>query len=574
MSEITGEWQPSEIPPKHDSPGQGSPGKSAAGTVAAGILTSRVIGFIRERAVAHFFGVSAYGDVWQVAFRGPNILQNLLGEGTISAGFIPIYSRMLAEGREHEAGRFAGAIFGLLIAVAAGMTLVGFILAEPIVMLFAPGWLNDASEVAEGTLAINRFALSVQALKIIFPMTGILVLSAWCLGVLNSHRRFFMPYFAPVLWNVAIIAGLTAAAYVLFAPEAGLPEEISSAQRQQLLFAGFYGALAGGVLQFLVQLPLVFRELTGFRISFSTRVAGVREALSAFGPVVLGRGVYQLSSYLDMFLASYLVQGAVSSLRYAQMLYVLPVSLFGLSVAASELPELSRITQLQLRAFMQRLTRSMRQMLFMTIPAVVGYLIFGLLIVGAIFQSGEFDPNDSWLVYFVLVGYTLGLLATTISRLLQNAFYALHDTKTPAKIAAVRVGISTASALPLMLYLDQFSVSEVLGLTPGDQFLFLGSVGLAIGASIGAWLELWQLVRRLRRKFETVMLPWQAMGRMTATALAAAAPALVLWWILPEWHVALEAVVVVGAYGIVYLGASYLQKAPELESWGGKLFKR
>lgn len=549
-------------------------GRNSAATVASGILTSRLVGFVRERAIAHFFGVGAHADVFQVAFRGPNLLQNLLGEGTISAAFIPIYSRMIEEGRHDEAGRFAGAIFGLLLAVAAALSLLGILLAEPIVTIFTPGFLDDASRVAAGELSINRFELAVQAVRIIFPMTGLLVLAAWCLGVLNSHRRFFLPYFAPVLWNAAIIGSLLAAASVLLDGGVWQYVGISTEQRSDLLFAAFYGALFGGFLQFTVQLPLVFNVMRGFSVSISTRVKGVKEALRAFGPVVAGRGVYQLSSYLDIFLGSFLAAGAVSSLRYAQMLYMLPVSLFGLSVAASELPELSRVPAERLDAFLDRIRRSLSQMLFLTVPTLIGYLIFGLLIVGAIFRTGEFGINDAWLVYLVLATYSLGLLATTMSRLLQNAFYALNDTKTPAKIAAVRVAISAMVAVPLMLLLDDVSVQQVGGFGAVDDPLFLGAVGLAVGATAGAWIELWRLKRTLTGKVPALSLPWDRAGRMTATCVLAAVPALVVWWLVPDWHVALKAALVVATYAFVYLGAAYLQDMPEMQSWMGRLRKR
>lgn len=552
------------------------PSSSAAGTVASGIFTSRIIGFVRERAVAHFFGVGAHADVFQVAFRGPNLLQNLLGEGTISAAFIPIYSKMIEEGREEEAGRFAGAIFGLLLAAAAALSIFGVLLAEPIVAVFTPGFLDDASEVADGTLPINRYELAVRAVRIIFPMTGVLVLSAWCLGVLNSHRRFFLPYFAPVLWNVAIITGLVLGAFTFLDPGVDFwsLDALETDTQTGLLFAGFFGALAGGLLQFFVQLPLVLRLMKGFRVSFSRKVKGVMEAIRAFGPVVAGRGVYQVSSYLDMFLASFLMGGAVASLRYAQMLYILPVSLFGLSVAASELPELSRFSADRIEPFIRRLNRSAGQMLFMTIPTLVGYLVFGLLIVGAIFRTGTFDLNDSWLVYLVLAGYSLGLLATTMSRLLQNAFYALRDTKTPAKIAVLRVGVSAAVAVPLMFVLDRMQVGDIIGLAAVDQPLFLGAVGLALGATCGAWLELWRLTRSLKKKVDLFTLPWSAVGGMTIQALIAAAPAALLWTVLPDWHVALNAGLVLSVYVVVYLGIALLRGSPEMKAWSGRLFKK
>ncbi|MGD2116160.1 MAG: lipid II flippase MurJ, partial [Acidobacteriota bacterium] len=169
--------------------------------VAGGILASRVFGFLRQRAIAHFFGTSPHADVFVFALRAPNILQNLLGEGTLSASFIPVYSRMLEEGREEEAGRFAGAIFGLLLALAGGLALLGVLFAEPIVAVLAAGFLGDSG-------AVDRYPLAVTAVRITFPMVGVLVLHAWALGILNSHRRFFLPYVAPVLWNGAIIAAL------------------------------------------------------------------------------------------------------------------------------------------------------------------------------------------------------------------------------------------------------------------------------------------------------------------------------------------------------------------------------
>ncbi len=543
-----------------------SPRRNAAGVVAGGILASRLFGFARERALAHFFGLGAYADVFQVAFRGPNLLQNLLGEGTISAAFIPIYSKMLAAGREREAGRFAGAIFGLLLALTALLALAGILLAEPVVTIFAAGFRGDAAAVAAGELSVNRFELAVRAVRIIFPMTGLLVLAAWCLGVLNSHRRFFLPYFAPVVWNAAIIGALIVGARMTLGSGADA--------RTDLLFAAFYGALLGGFLQFAAQAPLVFRLLRGFRLSLSAKVAGVREALRAFGPAVAGRGVYQVSSYLDLLLASCLAAGAVSALRPAQMLYVLPISLFGMSVAASELPELSRFGADKSEAFAQRLSRSLRQMLFLTIPTCIGYLAFGLLIVGALFRTGAFGSEDAWLVYLVLAGYSLGLLATAMSRLLQNAFYARKNTRTPARIAVLRVVVSTIAAVPAMLLLDGVAVGAVAGSLLETRTLYLGSLGLAAGATIGAWVELWRLQRSLGALLPAFCLPWEAVRRMAAMALVAAAPAGVAWFLTPRLPVAIEALVVVSIYAAGYLAIAYMRRVPELARLSGRLVRR
>ena len=251
----------------------GAEGESAAGSVAGGIFLSRIFGLLRERAVAYFFGVGAHADVLQVAFKSPNLLQNLLGEGTISAAFIPIYSRLIEEERPEAAGRFAGAVFGLLLAAAGGVALLGVVFAEPIVTVLAPGFLDDTARVAAGELPFNRFDLAVRAVRIIFPMAGVLVLSAWALGVLNSHRQFFVPYVAPVLWNAAIIATLFGGGYVL-AGTPGAPAALSSDGLTRLLLIVCVGAFGGGLLQFGVQVPFVVRHLEGVEVSLSTRVRG------------------------------------------------------------------------------------------------------------------------------------------------------------------------------------------------------------------------------------------------------------------------------------------------------------
>lgn len=555
-----------------------APRRSAAALVAAGIFLSRVMGLVRERAVSFFFGLGPHADVLRVALKTPNFLQNLLGEGTISAAFIPIYSRFLAEGRPEAAGRFAGAVFGLLLAVTAGVVGLGVLLARPLLTVLLPGWLNDDALVAAGALPMDRFELAVATVRYTFPMAGVLVLFAWGLGVLNSHRRFFLPYVAPVLWNAAIIGGLVFAGVAYFDDPlaVGGMEAVPVGLSNRLLFAALVGALVGGVLQFGVLLPGVVRELRGFRLSLSTAVEGVRPSLRAFVPVVLGRGAYQLSGYLDTFLAGFLAAGAIAAQNTALMLYLLPISLFGMSVAASELPELSRISRDELDAFLGRVRASLGQILFMVVPTAVGYLLFGYLIVGAFFQTGRFGVADTWLVALVLAAYSLGLLATTATRLLQNAFYALHDTRTPAKIAVGRLGVSAAVGAGLMLVLDRLTVGGVLGVPFEGEPLRLGAVGLALGASVGAWAELALLTRALRRHAPAFGLPWRRAAEMLGVAVAAAVPSLLLRWVLPEGalHVALAGLLVVGLYGVVYLGLGYVLGFEEGQAWTGRLLRR
>ncbi|HEX9953129.1 MAG TPA: murein biosynthesis integral membrane protein MurJ [Rubricoccaceae bacterium] len=553
-------------------------GKSAALLVAAGIFLSRIIGLVRERAISYFFGLGPHADVLRVAFKTPNFLQNLLGEGTVSAAFIPVYSRMLEEGRPEAAGRFAGAVLGLLVSLVAVCVAVGMLLARPLLAVLQPGWLGDAARVAAGAADVDRFALVVQTVRYTFPMAGVLVLFAWALGVMNSHRRFFLPYVAPVAWNLAIIAGMAWAAVALF----GTPTAIGAltvvpvAAADRILFAALAGALVGGVLQFAVLLPGVFREMRGFRLSVSRDVEGVRESFRAFVPVVLGRGAYQISGYLDLFLAGFLAAGAISALTQALTLYVLPVSLFGMSVAASELPELSRLRAAGIEPFFERVRRSLAQILYPIVAATVGYVGFGVLVVGAFFQTGQFGEADSWLVALTLAAFALGLPATTASRLLQNAFYALGDTKTPARLAVWRLAVATVVGAGLMVVLERLSVTDVVGIAarPGEP-LRLGAVGLALGASLGAWTELWALVRTLRRQAPTFRMPTGRAFQMLGLAGLASIPAATAQALLPgALPVLVRAAVVLGLFGATYLGLGAALGFSEGDAWTGRLLRR
>jgi putative peptidoglycan lipid II flippase len=454
------------VSPSAPAPASGARVRASA-TVAAGILSSRLAGLVRERIFAHFFGASPVADAWRAALRMPNVLQNLLGEGTLSASFIPIYSELLEEKRDEEAARFAGAIFGLLTLAAGLMAVLGILLAPLLVGLFFAGFDPD------------RQALTVTLVRILFPMTALLVVSAWALGILNSHRRFFLPYVAPVVWNAAIIAALLVGGLQWGLDGEGLARVMA------------WGALIGGGLQLLVQLPTALRLLGEFRPSLSLQVEGVREAIANFVPVVMARGAVNLGGMLDYALAAFLAAGAVASMGYAQTLYVLPISLFAMSVAASELPELSRNRREEARAGLADDVEQARvRVAYFLIPSAVGYLFLGDVITAAVFQTGAFGQAEVLVTWGILAAYALGMPASAQSRLLSSAFYALRDTRTPARIAYLRVVLSLGVGATLMFPMDRIEVGP----------LRLGAAGLALGATVAAWTELFLLRRALRPK--------------------------------------------------------------------------
>ena len=540
--------------------------------MASGILLSRVTGLARERALGHFLGTSFAADAFTAAFRIPNLLQHLLGEGVLSASFIPVYSRLLSEGRAREASRVAGAIAGLLGAAAGALALIGVLFAEPLTTLVAAGLQGRP----------RTFELTVALVRVLFPGIGFLVLSAWCLGVLNSHGRFFLSYVAPVIFNLVQIAVLVGAGLSVFASDAGVAPRAATQVSLATWLA--VGTVVGGALQFLVQLPTVLRLDRELRPSLRTDLPGVRATLRAFGPVVTARGVVQLSSYVQVFLASFLAAGALATLRYAQILYMLPISLFAMSVAAAELPELSRVKPGERGATTVRLQQGLARIAAFVVPTALGYLVVGDLVAGALFQTGEFVRLDTVAVWMVLGGYSLGLLATTSSRLLQSALYGRGDTRTPARMAAARVVVSAALGVVLMLQLDRLAVTEtgirLLGDLPalsplpdsvrrasgGGDLVRLGAAGLSVASGLAAWLEYAVLRRAVGRTIAPTNLAGGQLRPILIAASVAGLAAVAARPLVSDLHPLVGNTLAVGAMAAVYLVSASRLGVSEIQS--------
>jgi len=493
------------------------PPRGGSSLVAGGIGLSRLAGLLREMVTSRVLGLSLAADAFAAAARIPNLLQNLLGEGVLSASFVPVYSQLLDGDDEADANRVAGAVGALLLMITGVGVLILVVAARPITTVLAPGLSGEV------------FELAVDFTQIMAVGIGFLVMSAWCLGILNSHRSFFLPYAAPVIWNAAQIVALL---FIWWRDWA-----LNDAARGLAI-----AVTIGGMLQLFVQLPTVRRLARGVRFRPDNHHASVKEVRRRFAPAVLGRGVIQISAYLDLILATFLGAGALSALFKAQMLYTLPVSLFAMSVAAAELPEMSRLAD-NPEALVARTRRSLERIAFWMLLAAFVMIAAGDLVVGVLFQGGKFDATDGVLVWFILGAYAIGLPAIGASRLLQNTCYAVGDTRGPARIAAVRVGIAAVIGLIVMFPLDRVLVGPdgLLGL--GDTLSFgpldadlrqisgpvrLGAVGLAIGSAIGAWVELTLLSALLRRTVPGLGDPRHSLrGPAFAAALAFVATAAV-----------------------------------------------
>jgi putative peptidoglycan lipid II flippase len=490
-------------------------------------MSSRLTGLVRESLMARLLGTTIYADAVSAAFKIPNLLQNLLGEGTLSAAFIPEYSRLSDSHEVGAAGALARRVLwvlsGLVVLVVAG----GMLLTPVIVSVTLPG------------LEAERRALTIMAGRIAFLMTGVLVFSAWSLAILNSHRKFFTAYVAPVMWNLAMI--------VFLAINYGVQP---SSRIVNLLM---WVAVVGAVLQLVVQLPTLFKVERHLTAQWEGARGAASLVLRAAIPTVFGRGAVQISGYIDYFLVSFLAAGTMSIMRYSQMLYLLPISLLGFSVAAAELPELSRMRELGPAEMIKRARTALRVTWFWSIPVVVAFLAFGDGIVGVLLQGGSFSADDTRLVYAALAAYTIGLLPANGGRVLVTSLYAVGDTRTPARISIIRIVVSAVVGAGLMF---------VLLRTYGGVIAVLG---VCLGSAVGSWIEFGLLRRAVGKQLQGSITKDLSLTRIILLCVPIALALRAAIYFLPEHRQQLGTFVAPFVFGAAVLLIGIMIKLPELQ---------
>lgn len=511
---------------------------------------SRIAGLIRERAFAHYFGNSDSADAFKAAQRIPNFLQNLFGEGVLSASFIPVYARLLGEKNQAEADRIAGVIATLLALVTSILALIGVLITPVLIAVIAPGFVGE------------KRLLTIRLVRILFPGIALLVMSAWCLGILNSHRRFFLSYAAPVVWNMAIVGALLFFGGHQF--------------QSELAVTTAWGLVLGCFLQLLIQLPAVFNLLTKFRPSIDIHSTLVRDVLRNFGPMVVARGVVQISAYVDNMIASLLSAGAVAALGYAQTLALLPVSLFGMSVSAVSLTEMSRSrgegqgisTAESYESLRSQLERGLSQISFFIFPSMAAFLTLGDVAIAALYKTGKFSQSDVLYVWAALAGSALGLLSSTLGRLYASTFYVLGDARSPLRIAILRIALTTSLG-----YVVSVRLPHYLGLDASWGIVCLTSTSSCVG-----WFEFLMLRRKLNSRIGRSGITWPFTWRVGLASFLACCAGLGLkalsGW--PSSHFApyLVAVPIFGCFGAVYLGIATLLGVPQARSVVDRILRR
>ncbi len=542
-----------------DKPGTADrPKSSDSNKAAAGIGLSRVFGLVREILIGATLGIGPAADGFRVAMRVPNIIQNLLGEGALSASFVPVYAKLIEDKNEVEARRVAGGVLGFLLVAIIAIVAIIVVFAGPIVTITTLGQLSP--DVQEQAVTLTRITA---------PGIGLLGVSAWCLGILNANRQYFLSYVAPVLWNLAQIVTLITVALI------GLTfgDDLTPARIAVFLAIA---VTVGSALQLAIQLPTVLR-LTHGVTPHLRREGQVKVVLRRFAPAVGTRGVVQVASFIDLMLAGIAGSGALAILGMTMPLYLLPVSLFGFSVAATELTEMSRRSD-HLDEFIRRSEIGFRKVI---LPAglCAGILAGGARpIIGTLYQwpSQVLDlspiTNDETIVIgLVLLTFALALPATMAARVTQNALYALGEVRTPATIAVIRLVVLVVVTLPIMARLNEVTVidGEFSGWSENPSVFFfpdelmtfdlarLGAVGIALGALVASWVE-WALLRRALQNRVGHHLSSGLVLPVTAASLGTAVALWLLQVVIPI-GAPIEGIVV-GLAGIpIYIGLLRLQ---------------
>jgi putative peptidoglycan lipid II flippase len=497
-----------------------------AGIFTGATMLSRILGYARDSIVADFFGAGAAADAFYAAFRISNLFRRLLGEGALSASFIPVFSEYATKYGKEKTQRFFNVMFTTLITLLLILTALGCIFAPQVTRVIAMGFERTP----------ERFALTVTLTRYMFPFLLFISLAALITGVLNSFHSFFLPALAPACLSIAEIVYIFALA-PLFSPNAqviGLAISVT----------------IGGFCQFFIHVPALLKK--GYTIAFDWDPLheGVQRVGKLMVPATLGISVDQINAFVDTMIASFLKEGSVTALYYSNRVMQLPLALFGIAMSQVALPAMSAsVARHDTDQVKETLNFSLRLTLFMILPAMVGLMVLGLPIVKILFEHGKFTPQASADTAWALLFFSSGLFAYAAVKILASAFYAYQNTRVPVIIAACCVAVNVILNIIFV------------------KFTTLGVGGLALATASASWLNTLTLYIMLRRKIG--LLGGKRILRCVAKSLLASAAmiAFCLLTMRAPGHIPLLIRVAVAIAGgsALYLGVARVLR---MEEWG------
>lgn len=509
----------------------------SAGIIGIATIISRILGFFRDILIARLFGTARYAQAFVVAFRIPNLLRDLVGEGAANAAFVPVFSEYITLRGKKEFWELANVVLNLLLVILMTVTVIGIIFAPLIVRIIAPGFMANP----------EKLQMTVTLTRIMFPYILLIGLTAYAIGVLNSLKHFAMPALGPCLLNITLIASALFLCPRMETPVMGLA----------------IGVLVGGVAQLLVQIPLLFRK--GMVLSKTIRF--VHPAASRIKrlliPRVLGTAVYQINIFVDTILASLtrvVGEGGVAALYYSNRLIQFPLAVFGIAIATAALPTMStQAAENNLSKLRETLSFSLRSVFLIMIPSTMGLLMLGEPIIKVLFQRGQFDSYSTQITSWALLFYSFGLFAYAGIKILVSCFHSLQDTLTPVKAASFSLIVNVVLNLMLMWKLK------------------VG--GLALATSIAATMNFFILLLILKERIGGV--DGRRIARSTIKIIAATIiMGAACWWtafridystlVSGRWTELIGILIPICVSMLVFVGASCLLGVEELrmmERW-------
>lgn len=421
----------------------------STGIIGVGTALSRLLGFVRDIVIANLLGTGIGAQAFFVAFRIPNSLRDIVGEGAVNTAIVPVLTEYKARGDDKEFLRVTRVLFNIAFLALSILTVLGILFSPFIVRLIAPGFMDDAA----------KYVLTVHLNRVIFPYLILIGLTAYFMGVLNALKHFTAPAFGPVLMNAAMITSA-----VLLCPKIG-PMGLA------------VGVLAGGAMQLAINIPVMRKNGITLSLRDGFRHKDVRRIGTLLIPRILGTAVYQVNIFVDTILASlsWIVgAGGVAALYYANRLIQFPLAIFGIALAQAALPKMSHEYAVNdTERFKETLGFSLRAVFIVMLPASFGLAILGSPIVRILFERGEFTSYSTYITESALFFYSFGLLAYGGVKLLAASFYSMHDTVTPVKAASIAVGINVILNLILMWPLKLGGLALATSISSSVNFLIL-----------------------------------------------------------------------------------------------------
>jgi putative peptidoglycan lipid II flippase len=509
----------------------------AAGLVMLGFVLSRVLGLVRDAIIAGVFGGGRLADVYFTASRPPETIFFVVAGGSLASAFIPTYVGYLAKDQRGQAWRMTSAVINLITLLLIGLSVIGAVFAPEMVrLILAPDF--DAEKTAL-TADLARIMLISPA---IFGISGLLM------GILNAHQRFLLPALAPALYNIGIILGA-----IFLSPSMGV-------------YGLAWGTVLGALLHLIVQIPGLIQVKPHYSLSLDLTHPGVWEVLRLMGPRVLGLAVVQINFWVELFLASGMVEGSISALRRAFTLMLLPQGVIAQSVAIAVFPTFAAQVARGDRAALKRThSQVLRAVLFLSLPATVGLILLRLPLARLLFERGAFTRQESEAVAWALLFYGLGLVFHCLLEIVTRAYYAMHDTRTPVAIGGLAMILNIVFSLLFMRLIGD----------PND--LVIGPFGgLALANTVATALEVILLLILIRPRVGGL-----EGGALVLSALRAGAASAVmgigLWWAAPlidQVSLFVSLPLLIGAGGAVYIGVAWLLGSEEVRLFAGAIRRR